>query len=72
MQFLICRFCHKNTTFHFSIIYQKKYKDVEVFNKLEAREYTDDGDNFGNMNCVVYARNYAPRLAKKLGLKYFL
>lgn len=53
-------------------IYQKKYKDVEVFNKLEAREYTDDGDNFGNMNCVVYARNYAPRLAKKLGLKYYL
>lgn len=53
-------------------IYQKKYKNVEVFNKLEAREYTDDGDNFGNMNCVVYARNYAPRLAKKLGLKYYL
>lgn len=52
--------------------YKEKFKHVEVFNKLEAREYTDDGDNFGNMNCVVYARNYAPRLAKKLGLDYYL
>ena len=53
-------------------LYKKKFENVEVFNKLEARKYTDDGDNFGNMNCVVYARNYAPRLAKKLGIKYYL
>ena len=53
-------------------LYKSKFKNVEVFNKLEAREYTDDGDNFGNMNCVVYARNYTPKLAEKLGIKYYL
>lgn len=52
--------------------YQKKYKDqVIVFNKQEAINYTDSGDNFGKRNSVVYARNWNFVIAKQLGLKYF-
>jgi hypothetical protein len=53
--------------------YKKRYGDqVHVFNKQDAIDMTDSGDNFGKRNSVVYARNYSFKVAEKLGLKYFL
>lgn len=53
--------------------YKKKYKnEVIVFNKNNAIEMTDSGDNFKKRNSVVFARNYNFVVAKKLGIKYFL
>lgn len=52
--------------------YKKKYKDqVIVFNKQDAIDYTDSGDNFKKRNSVVYARNWNFIVAKELGIKYF-
>lgn len=53
--------------------YKKIYKDqVIVFNKQDAIDYTDSGDNFGKRNSVVYARNWNFVVAEQLGIKYFL
>jgi len=53
--------------------YKQRFADqVEVFSKSEAIAMTDSGDNFGQRNSVVYARNYNFVAAKRLGIKYFL
>lgn len=53
--------------------YKAIYKDkVYVFNKQDAIDYTDSGDNFKKRNSVVYARNWNFVVAKELGYKYFL
>ncbi len=53
--------------------YKKNYGDeVIVFNKQDAIDMTDSGDNFKKRNSVVYARNYSFKIAENLGIKYFL
>lgn len=55
-------------------IYQDNFgiENVFIFNKKESLSFTDDAMNDFNLNAVVYARNYAFILAKKLNLKTFL
>ncbi|NCU33694.1 MAG: hypothetical protein EOM23_12355 [Candidatus Moranbacteria bacterium] len=45
---------------------------VLTFSKSEIKEKTDTGDNFKEMNIVLYARNACWEIARQLGLKYFL
>lgn len=53
--------------------YVKKYGgEVIIFDKKKIGETFDKADNFGNMKCIVYARNACFEEAKKLGLKNFL
>jgi hypothetical protein len=53
--------------------YKKLYdKQVIVFNKQQAIDYTDSGDNFKKRNSVVYARNWNFVVAKELQIDYFL
>lgn len=53
--------------------YIAKFNDeVIVFNKQEAIDMTNQADTFNIRNSVVYARNYAYKIAEKLNLKYFL
>jgi len=53
--------------------YQEAYPGkVIVFSKREAREITDEMDNFGPGRVVVYARNAAWRIAESLGLSHFV
>lgn len=53
--------------------YKYKYKDeVIVFDKSDYKGTFDIGDNFEKDNVVVFARNAAFDIAKKLGLDYFL
>jgi hypothetical protein len=52
--------------------YKKIYgKQVIIFNKMTAASITDAGDNFMQLNSVLYARNASFEIAKKLELKYF-
>jgi hypothetical protein len=44
---------------------------VIVFNKQEAIDDTDSGDNLGKRNSVVYARNQNFKIATGLGLTHF-
>jgi hypothetical protein len=44
---------------------------VIVFNKQEAIDNTDSGDNFKKRNSVVYARNQNFKIAAGLGLTHF-
>ena len=52
--------------------YKKLGKEVIVFDKEKAMEYTDTEDNFKDHRLVVYARNTCHEIAKKLKLDYFL
>ena len=45
---------------------------VLVFSKRESRQHFDVMDNFRNEKAVVFARNECFRLARRLGLRYFL
>jgi hypothetical protein len=45
---------------------------VIVFNKQEAIDLTDSGDNFKKRNSVVYARNISFKIAAYLGLINFV
>lgn len=47
-------------------------KQIIVFNKQQAIDYTDSGDNFKKRNSVVYARNWNFVIAKEMGIDYFL
>lgn len=52
--------------------YIENYGDeVIIFNKREAADITDAGDNFKKRNSVIYARNKNFEIAKNMGLKYF-
>lgn len=54
-----------------------KYKNlygtdtVIVFNKQDAMDITDSGDNFKKRNSVVFARNWNFKVANDLGLTHF-
>lgn len=54
--------------------YKSNYKDCDfyIFNKKEAMEITDSADNTQNPKAVVYARNMCFKIAKEIGLDYFL
>lgn len=54
--------------------YYKNYENVIMFDKKEKakRKDFDIGDNFNDRRVVVYARNECHRIAKDLGLTYFL
>lgn len=53
--------------------YKKRFKDeVIVFNKQAAIDMTDSADALKKRNSVVYARNYAYKIAEQLKLNYFL
>jgi hypothetical protein len=54
--------------------YKKNYPDCEIyiFSKKEAAEYTDTGDNTGNMKSVIFARNMCFKIAKEKELDFFL
>lgn len=45
---------------------------VIVFDKQAAYNRTDTMDNFNDHRAIIYARNETWRIAKNLGLKYFL
>lgn len=52
--------------------YKKKYGDeLLVFDKLEAQERFDGGDNSGDLRSTLYSANTIKDLAIKLGIKYF-
>lgn len=53
--------------------YKENYgADVCIFSKKEQIGTFDMGDNFGKMGAVVYARNACFKIAKSLGVEYFL
>lgn len=53
--------------------YRKNYGDeVVVFNKKESALHVDAGDNFPSRGAVVFARNECFRIARDLGIRYFL
>lgn len=52
--------------------YQKKYKNIVIFDKDEAAKITDKGDIIQKKNTVLFARNMCHSIAKDLGLTYFL
>lgn len=45
---------------------------VIMFDKDEAYQRTDTADTFGEMRAIVFARNESYRIAKELGLTYFM
>lgn len=54
-------------------LYRQRFGDkVIVFDKAAIAESFDEGDNFGDRRTVVYARNASFRIAKDLGITYFL
>ena len=54
--------------------YRRKYgaDRVIVFDKQSAYDRADTMDNFNIHSAIIYARNESFRIAKELGLKYFL
>jgi hypothetical protein len=45
---------------------------VKVFNKKEMADSIDEGNNFDNRNVIIHARNAAFKIAKDIGIKYFV
>lgn len=54
--------------------YKAKYGSgaVKVFDKQKTYDNTDTMDNFNERRAIIYARNESFKIAKSLGLKYFL
>lgn len=54
--------------------YRKNFgpEHVIMFDKQEAYDRADTMDNFNEHRAIIYARNETFRIAKELGLKYFL
>ena len=53
--------------------YKELYGDkVIVFNKKEESKTTDVADNFSKRNVVLFARNTCFKIAKRLGINYFM
>lgn len=54
--------------------YKAKYGSgaVKVFDKQKAYDNADTMDNFNEHRAIIYARNESFKIAKSLGLKYFL
>lgn len=55
-------------------IYKSNFgeKNVIVFSKVKAQEYTDTADTQPQRNVVVFARNTCHQIAKDLGLTHFV
>lgn len=55
-------------------LYKKRFgaENVIVFDKQAAYDRSDTMDNFNEHRAIIYARNESYRIAKNLGLKYFL
>lgn len=55
-------------------LYRKNFGEdhVIVFDKQAAYDRTDTMDNFNDHRAIIYARNESWRIAKELGLNYFL
>lgn len=53
--------------------YQKKYgiEKVKIFNKIEMANSMDEGNNFDDRRCPVYARNASFTFAKEINITYF-
>lgn len=45
---------------------------IIVFNKKEIADTIDEGHNFDERKTIIYARNASFKIAKELGLKYFM
>jgi len=45
---------------------------VVVFNKKEMADQVDEGNNFDERKTIIYARNACFKIAKDLGIKYFM
>ena len=43
-----------------------------MFSKEEMSKTFDEGDNFNDRRCIIYARNACFELAKKVGCKQFI
>ena len=52
--------------------YERFGDEVIMFDKPKEAEAIDVGDNFDGRTAIVYARNACFRIAKELGIKYFL
>lgn len=54
--------------------YQKNFgiDNVKVFNKKELADSIDEGNNFDNRNVIIHARNACFKIAKEIGVKYFV
>lgn len=52
--------------------YDRFGDEVLMFSKEEMSKKFDQGDNFGDRRCIVYARNACFELAKQVGCKYFV
>jgi len=53
--------------------YYRLYGDkVLMFSKEEMAKTFDEGDNFNDRRCIIYARNACFKLAEKVGCKYFI
>lgn len=54
--------------------YKRQYgkENIIVFDKSEAMKWCDTMDNYQKHNIVLYARNTCFKIAKQLGLSYFL
>lgn len=53
--------------------YYKNFGDkVIMFDKKAISDTFDEGDNFEDRRCIVYARNACFEIAKNLGIKYFI
>lgn len=53
--------------------YVRKYRDeVVVFDKRAIAQTFDQADNFNDMRAIIYARNAAFEVAKKLGVRRFI
>jgi hypothetical protein len=53
--------------------YRARYgAEVIVFDKAKEAETTDRGDNFESLGTVLFARNACFKIARQLGLRYFI
>ena len=54
--------------------YQKNFgiENVKIFDKNAIANETDEGNNLGNKKAVIFARNASFKIAKELGITYFV
>jgi len=52
--------------------YFAKFSDVIMFDKKEIAKTFDEFDNFDDRRTIIYARNACFKIAKELGIKYFI
>lgn len=46
--------------------------NVKIFDKKEMADSIDEGNNFDNRKVIIHARNACFKIAKELGIKYFM